>query len=229
MSTRVSPRLAKKAKTTPKLEDELKAAAATWEVRYVPNELAATPAAPYPGKEAVSAESAADARAQLIGWENYAPTPLVELKELASLAGVESVVCKDESGRFGTGSFKALGGALAVADCHAADPSAVVVTASAGNHGLGVAWGARRVGLKSKIYLAPTVSEAIACKMRALGAEVVRVEGTYEDSCAKCAQDCDTHGWKLIQDGSSPGYEAVPKRIHVRPTASPTTTTHAPA
>lgn len=58
------------------------------------------------------------------------------------------------------------------------------------------------------------VSEAIADKMRALGAEVVRINDTYEVACAQCSADCDKHGWKLIQDGSSPGYEAVPKRIH---------------
>jgi len=90
----------------------------------------------------------------------------------------------------------------------------VVATASAGNHGLGVAWGAKRAGCESKIYLGRTVSDAIADKMRALGADVVRVQGTYEEACEQAYNDCKNNGWHLIQDGSSEGYEAIPKRIH---------------
>lgn len=201
------------------VDDDLDFAATAkeWTVRYQRNELQAPPDAAYPdaAKTGCSAESAADAREKLIEWEGYEPTPLVSCKEVAELAGVASVICKDESGRFGTGSFKALGGALAVADCFEEDPDAVVCTASAGNHGLGVAWGAKRVGLEARIYLGRTVSESIADKMRALGAEVVRIDGTYEESCEAASADVNANAsWKLIQDGSSPGYEAVPARIH---------------
>eukprot|EP00927_Polykrikos_kofoidii_P054724 TRINITY_DN49107_c0_g1_i1.p1 TRINITY_DN49107_c0_g1~~TRINITY_DN49107_c0_g1_i1.p1 ORF type:complete len:468 (-),score=73.65 TRINITY_DN49107_c0_g1_i1:318-1721(-) len=193
---------------------KVKVVSKTWNVRHVANELAALPSAPYLAHDAVSAESAADARDHIMKWEGYEAAPLTELPQVAELAGVKSVVAKDESFRFGVGCFKALGGALAVADCQATDPNAVVCTASAGNHGLGVAWGARRAGIDAKVYLGRTVSEAIADKMRAFGAEVVRIDGTYEQSCEQAWKDSKTNGWSLIQDGSSPGYEAVPKRIH---------------
>ena len=52
---------------------------------------------------------------EITGWAGYAPTPLHDLPEIAERLGVTRVVFKDESARFGLGSFKALGGAYAVA------------------------------------------------------------------------------------------------------------------
>ncbi len=52
---------------------------------------------------------------EITGWAGYAPTPLHDLPEIAERLGVARVVFKDESARFGLGSFKALGGAYAVA------------------------------------------------------------------------------------------------------------------
>ena len=52
---------------------------------------------------------------EITGWVGYAPTPLHDLPEIAKRLGVARVVFKDESARFGLGSFKALGGAYAVA------------------------------------------------------------------------------------------------------------------
>ena len=67
---------------TETLIDDVAQAAAGWAVRHVPNELQASPDAPYPAKDSVSVESAADARAQLITWDGYEPTPIVDLKEV---------------------------------------------------------------------------------------------------------------------------------------------------
>ena len=90
------------------------------------------------------------ARAAITGWEGYAPTPLRDVPALAAAAGVGLVRIKDESGRFGLGSFKALGGAYAVglavaaeSDRRAVAPAALTVScATDGNHGRAVAWGA---------------------------------------------------------------------------------------
>src|SRR4051812_6646799 len=58
------------------------------------------------------------AKAVITGWAGYAPTPL---RELPDVAGVAVVRIKDESSRFGLGSFKALGGAYAVGKLLAAE------------------------------------------------------------------------------------------------------------
>ena len=56
------------------------------------------------------------AYAEISSWPGYAPTPLLVLPGLASELGLGQVFYKDERGRFGLGSFKALGGAYAVAN-----------------------------------------------------------------------------------------------------------------
>jgi len=58
----------------------------------------------------------AAALTEISSWPGYAPTPLVRLPGLANELGVGALLYKDERGRFGLGSFKALGGAYAVAN-----------------------------------------------------------------------------------------------------------------
>ncbi len=145
------------------------------------------------------------ARADIPQWPGYAPTPLVALDGLAADLGIASVLAKHEADRFGLGSFKALGGAFAVAQAlRGRSPGeiadAMAVTASDGNHGLSVAWGARRIGCRCRIYLHENVAEARADLIRAQGAEVVRIAGNYDDSTHQARADAQREGWLLISD-----------------------------
>ena len=54
------------------------------------------------------------AEEEILSWPNHAETPLHRLPRLAARSGVAAIRYKDECGRFGLGSFKALGGAYAV-------------------------------------------------------------------------------------------------------------------
>ena len=95
----------------------------------------------------------------------YTQTPLHH-RQLEGLAG--EVFIKDERGRMGLGSFKALGAAYVIA--HMAQQQELAdttfVTASAGNHGLSVAAGAKIFGANAVIYLSHTVPEVFAKKLR---------------------------------------------------------------
>lgn len=162
----------------------------------------------------------ADAMAEISGWAGYAPTPLIDLPEVASHIGVARVVYKDESQRFGLGSFKALGGAFAVArlarDIQANGGNVsnlTVTTATDGNHGRSVAWGAARAGVAAKIYIHAHVSHAREAAMAAYGAEVIRVNGNYEASLAACKEDAAAHGWQIVSDTSWEGYHEVPRAV----------------
>ena len=194
--------------------------AASWQVVHQRNPSAGGRDAPYPpaAEQTLSMAEHDAARAQLRTWPEYAPTPLVEHRRLAEMCGVSRVLVKDESRRGGVGSFKVLGGALVVEDLAlgaAEGPGSVTIaTASAGNHGLGVAWGAQRAGTEAVVYLHSGVSEPMAEKMRALGARVRRVEGSYEDSVRQCVEESEANGWHVVQDVSWPGYEAIPRRIN---------------
>ena len=115
-------------------------------------------------------------------WEDYSPTPLISLNKLSKDLGLKNVFYKDESKRFNLKSFKALGGAYAVEQVSKTKKNITVATATAGNHGRSVAWGAKRLGLKCKIFISEYVSENRAEAMRGFGAEVFRVKGNYDNS-----------------------------------------------
>ena len=152
----------------------------------------------------------------------HAVTPLRRMAELAQTAGVKELFVKDERERMGLGSFKALGAAHAIArDAAATNPEVwstalvdrIYVTASAGNHGLSVAAGAQLFGAKAVIYIAETVPEAFAQRLREKGADVVREGAIYEESMAAAEQAACDKGWTLLSDSSWPGYTDLPYRV----------------
>ena len=152
----------------------------------------------------------------------HAPTTLKGVPALAESVGVAEVWVKDERNRMGLGSFKALGAAHAIArraettfsgDWSTALAHETFVTASAGNHGLSVAAGARIFGAKAVIYLAETVPDGFAQRLKDKGA-VVKVEGAdYEASMEAAAKAAAQEGWVLLSDSSWQGYVDLPMAV----------------
>ncbi|MDA7732788.1 diaminopropionate ammonia-lyase [Candidatus Pelagibacter sp.] len=146
-------------------------------------------------------------------WDNYAPTPLVKLNKLNDELKFKNIYYKDEDKRFDLKSFKALGGAFAVYKIASEKKNITVSTATAGNHGRSVAWGAQRLGLNCKIFISEFVSESRAEAMRNLDAEVIRVKGNYDNSLKECIEQSNKNNWEIVQDVSWEGYKEVPKLI----------------
>ena len=146
-------------------------------------------------------------------WNNYAPTPLIRLNKLNDELKFNNIYYKDEDKRFDLKSFKALGGAFAVYKIASEKKNITVSTATAGNHGRSVAWGAQRLGLKCKIFISEFVSESRAEAMRDLDAEVIRVKGNYDNSLKRCIEQSNKNNWEIVQDVSWEGYKEVPKLI----------------
>lgn len=153
----------------------------------------------------------------------YQTTPLSELSDLAALCHVGSIFVKDERARMNLGSFKALGAAYVIA-CDAVASGkdlsssplkdATYITASAGNHGLSVAAGARIFGANAVIYLSKTVPESFAGELEAQGANVVWHGDDYEESMQGALDAANANdGWILLSDSSWPGYEILPHRL----------------
>ncbi|WP_458097307.1 diaminopropionate ammonia-lyase [Roseomonas sp. WA12] len=177
------------------------------------------------------------ARDAITAWPGYAPTPLLALPDVAAALGLAAIHLKDESSRFGLGSFKALGGAHAVAGViarelarlgvanaapaadlesgrFAAETAGITVTcATDGNHGRSVAWGARRFGTRCVIFVHPGVSGGRRDAMAAFGAEVREVPGTYDDSVRASEVAAQEGGWHLVSDTSWPGYTEIPREV----------------
>lgn len=152
----------------------------------------------------------------------HAETPLRDVAKLAARAGVSRLWVKDERGRMGLGSFKALGAAFAIArdaaatgflDLRQALAGRTYVAASAGNHGLSVAAGARVFGARAVIVLAETVPDAFAERLRDRGAEVVRAGADYERSMEEAERSAADNGWTLLSDSSWEGYTELPLRV----------------
>jgi diaminopropionate ammonia-lyase len=122
----------------------------------------------------------------------YRATPLHPLPDLAADLGVASVAVKDESGRLGLPSFKVLGASWAVERTLREQPGArTLVAASAGNHGRAVAHVAAQRGLRCRVFLPARSSAARRVAIAAEGAEVVVVDGSYEDAVAQAAAAAD--------------------------------------
>jgi diaminopropionate ammonia-lyase len=209
------------------------------EVRLVVNSRAAPRGASYgPLQDRVlSAAGFAAARTEIAGWPGYAPTPLVSLPARARALGLGGIHYKDESGRFGLGSFKALGGAYAVArvlvrsleargipgQITTADLASgryrgiteriTVASATDGNHGRAVAWGARLLGCRAVIFIHATVSDERRAAIASYGADVVRVSGGYDESVRHAFAAAAANGWSVVQDTAAGAYREVPADI----------------
>lgn len=161
----------------------------------------------------------------------YRPTELVSIDVQS-----DEVLIKDESSRFGLGSFKALGGIYAVAQLlldkveqetgerpteaellsdtvRSFAKNQTYVCASAGNHGMAVATGAKLFGAKARIYISEEVPSSFATRLRERGAEACVAGATYEESLEAANEDVSKSGALLLADGSWEGYLKPPSLV----------------
>jgi diaminopropionate ammonia-lyase len=183
--------------------------------------------------ETLGMKAADEVERYLTYRDNHAPTPLHALPALASELGVGTIHIKDEDFRLGLGSFKALGGSYAVIrlmleeagrqlgrpidvaelhtpEVHAVAAAMTVACATDGNHGRSVAQGAQLVGARAAIFVHSGVSDERVAAVARFGAQMIRVEGTYDDSVAEAARVAAEKGWIVVPDTSWPGYERIP-------------------
>ena len=147
---------------------------------------------------------------------NLLPTPLRHLRGLASQMNIGDLLVKDESTRFGLTSFKILGVSYAVGRLLSRGQLAkgsVLVCATEGNHGRAVARVAAENSLESKIYVAVDISLARIGALEREGAQVIVVDGNYDDAVKQAARDAEAYGWQIISDTSWFGYEEIPRSI----------------
>ena len=163
--------------------------------------------------------------------EGYTPTPLISLPHLAALLGIKAILVKDESKRFGLNAFKVLGGSYALgrvlADhlninineidlktvANKLTQPLVFTTATAGNHGTGVAWAAREMGQKAVVYMPKGSPQASVERIRGLGAECIVTDVNYDDTVRLANKTAEDNGWMLVQDTAWDGYEQIPTWI----------------
>jgi diaminopropionate ammonia-lyase len=164
----------------------------------------------------------------------YSPTPLVAVPALAESLGVGEIYIKDESHRFGLNAFKVLGASYAIYrflkwqwggsrgkpfdinDLRNDRPyrrlagAFTFCTATDGNHGRAVAWTARRMSQPAVIFVPRGTAKARIENIESEEAEVVVVDGTYDDAVRRAADGAENNGWQIISDTAYDGYMEIP-------------------
>ena len=200
-----------------------------------PNPQAVRRPYPDPLRQILNIERGRESQRWLQGWDRLlpGPTPLRALPGLARHLGIAQLWLKDESLRSPLGSFKALGAPIALlrlilrrspargwqapdllAGRHAdALGDFTVTSATDGNHGRALAAAAHSVGCRCVIVLHAQVSPERADPIAALGAEIVRIAGNYDDSVREATRLAAANGWHVVSDTSYEGYEDVPRDV----------------
>lgn len=190
-----------------------------------------------PDTAAYSVQDASRAHLRLSAWPAYSVTPLRPLDALARDLGLGAIWCKDEGRRLGLASFKAMGAVYAsvatIADLLKQKTGQTVedralldgqyrvqlretylTCCTDGNHGFSVASAARMMGCGCKIYIPRGVSAAREQALRDAGADVVRIDGTYDEAYAIAARDAAADpGAVVISDSATPDYTDIPRLV----------------
>jgi len=125
---------------------------------------------------------------------------------VAAELGLGAVALKDESDRLGLPAFKVLGASWAVERALREHPGVrTLVAASAGNHGRAVAHVAAGRGMGCRVFLPARAATARREAIAAEGADVVVVDGAYEDAVAQAAAQGAQPGAIEIADVGASG------------------------
>ena len=126
------------------------------------------------------------------------PTPLLPV----TINGVNCHV-KAESLQ-PVGAFKIRGGWWRLSNLNEEERAGGVVAVSSGNHAQGVAWAARRLGIKAAIVMPRNAPQVKLDATRALGAEIVLYERPGEDRDAVAQRLIEERGGTLVHAFGDP-------------------------
>ncbi len=144
--------------------------------------------------------SAADVDAAAVRLDGIAArTPLERNDRLSSQTGAEVWLKREDLQP--VRSYKIRGAYNLVAQLDADARAAGVVTASAGNHGQGVAFACARLGVRGRVFVPTTTPRQKRDRMQVIGAgriELVVTGDTYDDSAAAAADEAASTGAVLV-------------------------------
>jgi threonine dehydratase len=129
-------------------------------------------------------------------------TPLERSAWLSGHSGTDVFLKLETQQR--TGSFKLRGAYNAVASLSADERSRGLVTASAGNHGQGVALAASLVGARALVFVPASAPEAKKRRIARFGAELREVEGGYDEAHHAAAAHAARTGAPFVHAFSDP-------------------------
>ncbi len=129
-------------------------------------------------------------------------TPLYRTERLAQCLGLQHLWVKDD-GREPTASFKDRASAMALVKAREAG-ARVITTASTGNAAAALAGLAASVGFPTVIFVPASAPQAKIAQLLTYGAQVMLVEGSYDDAFDLCLEAADAFGWYNRNTGYNP-------------------------
>ncbi|MEE8561881.1 MAG: pyridoxal-phosphate dependent enzyme, partial [Gemmatimonadota bacterium] len=120
-------------------------------------------------------------------------TPLLESPRLRSALGLPRLSVKDDT-RNPSGSTKDRASLLVVAKAREYGFD-TVATASTGNAAAALAAVGAAAGIRAVVFVPESAPEAKLIQLLCYGAEVLPVEGSYDDAFELCLAACDAFGW----------------------------------
>lgn len=103
-----------------------------------------------------------------------------------------------------TGSFKVRGASNTLMTLNDAQKAAGLITASGGNHGLGVAYAAAKAGCPAVIYLPTSTPAAKAEKLKSWGAEVISIGDVWDEANVAALERAEATGMTYIHPFADP-------------------------
>ena len=146
----------------------------------------------------ISADSAA--ALQLLRGK-FPATHLVHSPRLSEQLGVETHL-KIESG-LPTGSFKVRGAYYSLWKQHQREPVVEVVAASTGNHGAAVAWAARELGIKARVFVPVGANAVKTGRIKSLGATLTEIGADIEAARRAAEAHAAATGAMVLDDATS--------------------------
>lgn len=129
---------------------------------------------------------------------NLRPTPVVPLA-----LGLGTLWCKLETLQ-PTGSFKVRGAVAALSAAAAQNNDVQVVTCSAGNHGLGVAYASQLLGIHATVVLATSASAVKVAKLKSYAVELVQHGETFAEAQAFALRLAEERGARYVSPYNDP-------------------------
>lgn len=123
-------------------------------------------------------------------------TKLVYSDFLSEKCG-NSVYLKPENMQL-TGAYKVRGAYYKISTLTPEERKKGLITASAGNHAQGVAYAAKKFGVRATIVMPTTTPLIKVNRTKNLGAEVVLYGDVYDEACAKAYELAKEHGYTFI-------------------------------
>src|ERR1700704_5224512 len=139
-------------------------------------------------------------------------TPLLKAAKLGETVRSRSLYVKNDAVCFPTLSFKDRVVAVALTQAHNFGFD-VVSCSSTGNLANAVAAQAARAGLKACIFIPADLEPAKVLGTQVYGAQIVRIDGNYDQVNRLCSQIADKHRWGFVNVNLRPYYAEGSKTV----------------